>query len=42
VNAAPFSFFNVMGEDPPVVVLGLQQHLDESLKDTTVNIQKRG
>jgi flavin reductase (DIM6/NTAB) family NADH-FMN oxidoreductase RutF len=42
VNAAPFSFFNVMGEDPPVVVLGLQEHPDGSLKDTTANIQKRG
>lgn len=42
VNAAPFSFFNVMGEDPPVVVLGLQQHPDGNLKDTTTNIQKRG
>jgi flavin reductase (DIM6/NTAB) family NADH-FMN oxidoreductase RutF len=42
VNAAPFSFFNVMGEDPPVVVLGLQEHPDGRLKDTTVNIQKRG
>ncbi len=41
VNAAPFSFFNVMGEDPPVLVLGLQDHPDGSLKDTTVNIQKR-
>ena len=42
VNAAPFSFFNVMGEDPPVVVLGLQEHPDGSPKDTTANIQKRG
>lgn len=42
VNAAPFSFFNVMGEDPPVVVLGLQQHPEGTLKDTTTNIQKRG
>jgi len=24
VNAAPFSFFNVFSEDPPLVVLGLQ------------------
>jgi flavin reductase (DIM6/NTAB) family NADH-FMN oxidoreductase RutF len=23
VNAAPFSFFNVMGSDPPLVVLGI-------------------
>jgi flavin reductase (DIM6/NTAB) family NADH-FMN oxidoreductase RutF len=42
VNAAPFSFFNVMGEDPPVVVLGLQEYPDGSLKDTTTNIHKRG
>lgn len=42
VNAAPFSLFNVMGEDPPVLVLGLQEHPDGRLKHTTVNIQKRG
>ena len=24
VNAAPFSFFNVFAEDPPLIVLGLQ------------------
>ena len=24
VNAAPFSFFNVFSEDPPLVVLGLK------------------
>jgi flavin reductase (DIM6/NTAB) family NADH-FMN oxidoreductase RutF len=42
VNAAPFSLFNMMGEDPPVVVLGLQDRPDGSLKHTTVNIQKRG
>ena len=23
-NAAPFSFFNVFGEDPPIIILGLQ------------------
>lgn len=42
VNAAPFSLFNVMGEDPPVVVLGLQENADGTLKDTTRNILKRG
>ena len=26
VNAAPFSFFNVFSEDPPLVVLGLPKH----------------
>ena len=25
VNAAPFSFFNVFSEDPPLIVLGLQR-----------------
>lgn len=41
-NAAPFSFFNTMGENPPVLVLGLQEKPDGSLKDTTVNIQANG
>jgi flavin reductase (DIM6/NTAB) family NADH-FMN oxidoreductase RutF len=36
VNAAPFSFFNVFSEDPPLVVLGLQHKADLSLKDTCV------
>src|SRR5713226_833370 len=39
VNAAPFSFFNVFSEDPPLVVLGLQHKADLSPKDTTRNIQ---
>jgi flavin reductase (DIM6/NTAB) family NADH-FMN oxidoreductase RutF len=34
VNAAPFSFFNVFSEDPPLVVLGLQHKADLSPKDT--------
>jgi flavin reductase (DIM6/NTAB) family NADH-FMN oxidoreductase RutF len=42
VNAAPFSFFNVFSEDPPLVVLGLQHHPDHTLKDTTRNIQRTG
>ncbi|MBM09092.1 MAG: nitrilotriacetate monooxygenase [Magnetovibrio sp.] len=37
-NIAPFSFFNVFGEDPPLVVLGLQAKEPGSLKDTTRNI----
>ena len=42
-NAAPFSFFNVMGENPPVLVLGLEvKRHDKTLKDTTVNIQETG
>jgi len=42
VNAAPFSFFNVFSEDPPLVALGLQHNPDHSLKDTTRNIQREG
>ncbi len=33
VNAAPFSFFNVFAEDPPLVVLGLEARPDGSLKE---------
>src|ERR1700726_1742992 len=42
VNAAPFSFFNVFSEDPPLVVLGLQHKADSSPKDTTRNIHRSG
>ena len=42
VNAAPFSFFNVFSEDPPLVVLGLQHKADHSPKDTTRNIHRSG
>ena len=46
-NAAPFSAFNYMSEDPPIVALGLQVHPDESPKagqpkDTTRNIHDNG
>ncbi len=36
-NAAPISFFNGMGKDPPVLALGIQPN-DGSLKDTARNI----
>jgi len=42
VNAAPFSFFNVFSEDPPLVVLGLQHKADCTPKDTTRNIHRDG
>jgi flavin reductase (DIM6/NTAB) family NADH-FMN oxidoreductase RutF len=42
VNAAPFSFFNVFSEDPPLVVLGLQHKADGSPKDTTRNTHRSG
>jgi 2-nitrobenzoate nitroreductase len=46
-NAAPFSAFNYMSEDPPIVALGLQVQPDEhvragEIKDTTRNIAERG
>jgi len=41
-NAAPFSFFNVFGEEPPVVVLGFDRRADGTLKDTVRNIQETG
>ena len=42
VNAAPFSFFNVFSETPPLAVLGLQARPDGSLKDTSAHIRERG
>lgn len=42
VNAAPFSFFNVFSEAPPLVVLGLQSKADGSIKDTPANVIKVG
>lgn len=42
VNAAPFSFFNLMGEDPPIVVVSLEARADGSIKDTRRNIRRTG
>jgi flavin reductase (DIM6/NTAB) family NADH-FMN oxidoreductase RutF len=42
VNAAPFSFFNVFSEDPPLVVLGLQSKPDGTPKDTPTNLRETG
>ena len=42
VNAAPFSFFNVFSEEPPLVVLGLQHKAESSPKDTTRLIAASG
>ncbi|NDV87654.1 flavin reductase family protein [Aurantimonas aggregata] len=41
-NAAPFSFFNVFSETPPLVILGLQAKPDDTPKDTTRNIRRTG
>jgi flavin reductase (DIM6/NTAB) family NADH-FMN oxidoreductase RutF len=42
LNAAPFSFFNVMSSDPPMVVIGIGVQPDRPVKDTLVNIGARG
>lgn len=42
INAAPFSFFNVMGNRPPLVALGPGDRPDGSIKDTPRNIAERG
>jgi flavin reductase (DIM6/NTAB) family NADH-FMN oxidoreductase RutF len=39
INAAPFSFFNAMGSDPPVVVLGIGDREPGVPKDTAANIR---
>ncbi|MDF2234739.1 flavin reductase family protein [Albimonas sp. CAU 1670] len=41
VNAAPYSFFNIFGEDPALVVVGLGHKANEP-KDTTRNILETG
>ena len=38
VNAAPFSMFNMLGEDPPIVMLSVNRLHDGRLKDTAANI----
>lgn len=42
INAAPFSFFNLMGSDPPILVLGIERRASGELKDTVANIRHRG
>lgn len=41
-NAAPFSFFNAMGKDPPLLAIGIQGNADGTLKDTARNIEATG
>src|SRR3954471_19129175 len=42
VNAAPFSFFNMFSESPPLCVLGLQCRPGGGLKDTSAHIRDQG
>ncbi|BFG78181.1 flavin reductase family protein [Paraburkholderia terrae] len=40
VNAAPFSMFNMLGEEPPIVMISINRLTDGTLKDTAVNIPR--
>ncbi|NKI97031.1 flavin reductase family protein [Rhizobacter sp. SG703] len=42
VNAAPFSMFNMLGEDPPLVFISVNRLHDGRLKDTAANILRSG
>lgn len=41
-NCAPFSFFNLVSEDPPLCVIGINARSDGRLKDTLCNIRRTG
>lgn len=38
VNAAPYSLFNVMSHDPPILAFSVLPHAERRLKDTAANI----
>lgn len=41
-NAAPFSMFNMVGEDPPILMISVNRLHDGRLKDTAANILHNG
>src|SRR5438067_12554263 len=41
-NCAPFSFFNVFSEDPPLCVIGVNPRSDGKLKHSLKNIRRTG
>jgi flavin reductase (DIM6/NTAB) family NADH-FMN oxidoreductase RutF len=41
-NAAPFSMFNMVGEDPPILMISINRLKDGRLKDTAANILRSG
>lgn len=41
VNAAPFSFFNIVSSDPPLVAISISGAPDRQYKDTLANIRAR-
>ncbi len=42
VNAAPYSFFNGVGGDPPLISISIEGRENGSRKDTSVNIRESG
>ncbi len=42
VNAAPFSFFNVFAEDPPLCMIAINKRPDGRIKDSWANIERTG
>ncbi len=38
VNAAPYSLFNVVSHDPPVIMIAVLPHPERRLKDTAANV----
>jgi len=42
MNAAPFSFFNIVSSDPPIVAISFSSAPDRGEKDTLSNILARG
>lgn len=42
VNAAPFSFFNVFGDDPPLVIFAPGDRADGTPKDSALNAKRTG
>ncbi|MEP7349939.1 MAG: flavin reductase family protein [Sphingorhabdus sp.] len=41
-NAAPYSFFNMMGAEPPLVAIGMMRRPDGSHKDSARNVLETG
>jgi flavin reductase (DIM6/NTAB) family NADH-FMN oxidoreductase RutF len=38
-NAAPYSFFNCLSADPPIVAIGVENKVDMTYKDTARNVR---
>lgn len=41
-NLAPFSFFNVVADDPPIVSVSIGRRADGTKKDTLANLEREG